>query len=188
MPSKPPIALRLARLSDIAACGALDGSYTAERTWQLSQERAPFRDSPELTVSLRTARLPRPRTVTVPDPTPQLEAEWDHLDLFLVAELDERVAGYACCTLAPGGAIASLDRILVDTPHRRIGVATELLGGVRAWAQEARLRCVVAAAPAKNYPVISLLRSRGYRICGYNERFFLNGEIGVYLTLDLPGG
>ncbi|MDP9380026.1 MAG: GNAT family N-acetyltransferase [Chloroflexota bacterium] len=179
------VTLRLAQLSDVAACGALDGSYSADHTWQLSQERPLFPGAPELSVALRGVRLPRPRSVTVPDPTPQLEAEWDSTDLFLVAEVDQ-VAGYACASIQDGA--ARLDRLLVDTPYRRRGVATELLGAVRAWAHENGLRCIVAAAPAKNYPAITLLRSRGYRICGYNERQFASGEIALYLAQDLPSG
>ena len=183
MRSSPTMELRTARLSDVEACAALDASYSTEHTWQLTQERPLLGGSGELTVGLRTVRLPRARTVTPPDPLPELEAEWDSTDLWLIAELDG-VIGYVCVE-APGEE-AWLRRLVVAPAHRRSGIATAMLGAASQWARANGLRCVLAAAPAKNYPVISLLRARAYNICGYNERHFPSGDVAIYLALDIP--
>lgn len=175
--------LRLAKPSDVKTCGTLDGSYTTEHSWQIAEERRPGRGADELTLNLRTVLLPRPRSVLPPDPTPELEAEWDRTDLFLIAEEDSVIA-YLCATVTRGG--GWINRLTVDKPYRRRGVGSSLIAAAEAWAREHRLGCVLAAAPTKNYPAISLLKARGYKICGYNERHFSNGDIALYLAHDIP--
>lgn len=183
MHSNLSLTLRTARLSDIAICGALDASYSTEHSWQLMQERAQTHSSAVVVLTLRVVRLPRARSVLPPEPTAQLEAEWGDTDLFLVAEIDH-VVGYSCVTVLRD--TAWLTRIVVDTPHRRTGIASSLLTATRQWARENGFSCVLAAAPAKNYPAVSLLRANGYKICGYNERHYSTGEVALYLALDLP--
>ncbi len=175
--------MRTAQLSDIATCGALDASYATDHTWQLAQERSTSRGSGDLALTLRVARLPRARSVRPPESTPELEAEWDQTDLFLVAETDE-VVGYACASVLWNG--VWVRRIVVGTAHRRSGIGTALLAATRKWAHESGFGCLLAAAPAKNFPAISLLRASGYKICGYNERHYSSGEVAIYLALDLP--
>lgn len=178
-----PLALRLARISDVAACAALDASYSAEHTWQLTQDHPRDPEAGEVRVGLRCVRLPRARTVVPSDPTPELEAAWDATDLFLIAELD-RIAGYLCVRVDAD--IGWVARVVVDAPHRRARVASALLAAARGWATEAGLRCLLVAAPAKNDPLIRLLRANGYRIRGYNERHLPSGEVAIYLGLDIP--
>lgn len=177
--------LRTAKISDIAACAALDASYTTTASWQISEERPARGQSSPLIVELRRVELPRPRSVVPPDPTEDLAAEWETRDLFLVAE-DERVIGYLCATLEKH--CGWITRLVVDKPHRRSGVATALLAATGDWARENDLKWLLAAAPTKNYPVIALLRARGYHICGYNERHFANGDIALYLAHDIADG
>lgn len=176
------ILLRIARVSDIQACSALDASYTTDHTWQITEERAARPGAAELTVGLRTVGLPRPRSVVPPDPAAELEAEWERTDLFLIAEGEGPVA-YLCATASPP--MAWINRIVVDTAYRRAGVGSLLLGSAREWARQNGLRTLIAAPPTKNYPVICLLRARGYAIRGYNERHYANGDIALYLAHDL---
>lgn len=183
MQSSVSLTLRTAQLSDIPTCGVLDASYATEHTWQLAQERSTSRSTADLALTLRVARLPRARSVRTPDATQDLESEWDQTDLFLVAETDG-VVGYACASVLWNG--VWVRRVVVDTAHRRSGIGTSLLAATRKWAQESRFACLMAAAPAKNFPAISLLRASGYKICGYNERHYSSGEIAIYLALDLP--
>ncbi len=180
-----PLTLRLARVSDVAACAALDASYCADHTWQLAHDHPRDPETDEVRVSLRCVRLPRSRTVAPPDPTPAMEAEWDATDLFLIAETDS-IAGYLC--IRAEADIGWITRVVVDTPRRRARVASSMLTAARGWATEVGLRCLLVAAPAKNDPVIRLLRGNGYRIRGYNERHLANGEVAIYLGLDLPRG
>ena len=178
--------LRLAQVSDVAACGALDASYSADHAWQISEERPLRGGAHDLMLSLRLVELPRPRSVVPPSPAAELQAAWDTTDLWVVAEEDERLIAYLCATRTWTG--ASVDRLVVHQPYRRRGVASALLDAARGWAEEQHLRCLLAAAPTKNHPAIALLRARGYRICGYNERFYPSGEIAILLAQDVSLG
>ncbi len=184
MLSSPAITLRLARISDVEVCGALDASYTTGQAWQLCEERG-VTESGELSLVLRTIRLPRDRVVKPPSPTAEMEAEWDSTDLFVVAEV-ERVVAFLCANIRRG--IVHIDRLTVDPSVRRAGVATHLLSAVQVWAEENQCTSLLATAPAKNYPAITLLRARGYRICGYNERHLPSGEVVLYLCRDIQHG
>jgi GNAT superfamily N-acetyltransferase len=176
--------LRTAQLSDVVACGALDASYTTEHTWQVNEERPLRPGALELSVTLRAVRLPRPRSVVPPDATPELEAEWSHADLFVVVEEEDVPTGYLCARAEPEG--AWVRRLVVDKPRRRSGVATTLLGAAREWAAYNGLGRLLVAVPTRNHPAICLFRSRGYTICGYNERHFRDGEIAIYLAHEAP--
>ncbi len=181
MLSSPAITLRLARISDIEECATLDAGYITDKAWQLWEERDVL-GSEDLSLVLRTIRLPRTRVVNPPRPTAELEAEWDSTDLFVVAEV-ERVVAFICATVRRE--VAHIDRLTVDTSFRRSGVATHLLSAAYAWAEENGCTTLLATAPAKNFPVISLLHARGYRICGYNERHLPSGEVALYLCRDV---
>ena len=189
---------RLAQRSDIAACAALDASYSSEYSWQLtsdeyramSDERPRPRDSSliahhSFSVGLRLVKLPRPRSVIPPEPTAELAAEWDHTDFYLIAEEDD-LMGYLCAAVR--GDAGWVERIVVHQPYRRSGVAAAMLAAARGWAEGNGLRCLFAAAPTKNHPAVALFHSSGYRICGYNERHYANGEIALYLAQDLRRG
>lgn len=183
---------RLAQLSDIAACAALDASYSSEYSWQLAESRGVQVHAPtehpgqtELNIGLRLVKLPRPRSVLPPDPAAELSAEWEYTDLYLIAEEDD-LMGYLCASMQ--GDAAWVERIVVHQPYRRSGVATAMLAAARGWAEGNGLRCLFAAAPTKNHPAVALFRSCGYQICGYNERHYSNGEIALYLAQDCRRG
>ncbi len=174
--------LRVAQLSDIAACGELDAGYTTDHSWQLSEEHALGQGSLDLSVTLRCVQLPRPRAVLPPDPTEELERAWDTTDLWIVAG-EGRASGYLCADVERGA--ARVTRIVVDRQYRRAGVGTQLLSAARAWAVENNLRCLIAAVPMKNYPAVALFRASGYRICGYNELHFDTGDVALYLGYEI---
>ncbi len=184
MLSSPTITLRLARISDIEVCGALDASYVTDQAWQLWQERG-VPESNELSLVLRTVRLPRSRIVKPPEQTVEIEAEWDSTDLFIVAEV-ERVVAFLCATIQRK--VAHINRLTVDTSVRRTGVATQLLSAALGWAEENGCTVLLATVSAKNHPMISLLHARGYCICGYNERHLPSGEVVLYLYRDVQRG
>ncbi len=175
--------LRVARLTDIPTCGGLDASYTSEYTWQLTQERSPAHGTEDMVLGLRLVRLPRPRSVTPPDVTQELEAEWDETDLFLVAEEDGNLIAYLCASAWRAG--AWVNRLVVHKPYRGMGVATTLLTSAHEWAREFGIPALLAAVPTRNHPAVNLFRSRGYALCGFNERHFGNRDIALYLAQDV---
>lgn len=175
--------VRAARRSDVATCGGLDASYRSDLTYQLAEERPSRTGAMEVSVSFRPVQLPRPRAVVAVDATDELEAAWEDLDLFLVAEDDERVIGFI--TARRERDLAWVEHLVVHAPYRRRRVASSLLRAVREWASQAGLRTLLAAAPTRNHPAVALLRTSGFVFCGYNERHYSSGEIALYLAQDV---
>ena len=173
--------IRPGTASDLAACAGLDASYTTDYTWQIAADVSSPASPDELVMRFRIVRLPRQRAVVQPAVLPELGSAWDRFDLFIVAA-GQSPAGYLLAAeVRRRAAVAAL---VVDKPHRRAGLGTRMLAGAVEWARSCGLRGVVAPVPLRNYPAISFLRSRGFRVSGYNESHYDGRDIAVYLALD----
>lgn len=84
---------------------------------------------------------------------------------------------------------ASLIDIFVLPLYRHQGVATRLLRHLIGAARATPHRCLLAEAPALN-PLLHLYLKNGFRICGYNDRYYSNSghEAAMFLSLDLQQG
>ena len=81
---------------------------------------------------------------------------------------------------------ASLFDIFVLPVYRHQGIATRLLQHLISMARTTPHRCLLAEAPSLN-PALHLYLKNGFRICGYNDRYYSNSghEAAMYLSLDL---
>src|SRR4051812_28188360 len=86
----PGLLIRPARETDQFACITVDGTYTAERVWQI--DRHDF--DGEIVVRIRPSRLPRPRLVRPDRDTAGFLQLWQTADPCLVAEVDDEVVGW----------------------------------------------------------------------------------------------
>jgi ribosomal protein S18 acetylase RimI-like enzyme len=75
-----------------------------------------------------------------------------------------------------------ISNLVVDRPYRRKGVGALLLKSAGRWAVEYQLHTLMLEVQTKNYPAISLAQKLGYQFCGYNERFYANGDITLYFS------
>jgi hypothetical protein len=50
------------------------------------------------------------------------------------------------------------------------------------WAEQIDLRVVIGEAQPKNYPLIHLYQSMGFRFCGYNEQHYVNEDIALLFS------
>ena len=79
---------------------------------------------------------------------------------YLVAEVDGTVVGHAAASVVAD--VAELQRIAVDRAHRRTGLATALLAGVRALAVDGAADRLLLEVREDNAGAIAFYESQGF--------------------------
>lgn len=178
-----PIIIRDALPSDIPACLALELSYETERVWQMTFQP----ETGNRGILFRTERLPRPMTVPYPADERRLRLCLSKKHCFLVAltKADERLIGFLTMRAMPTHRIALIQDIAVTDVYRRQKVGLRLLNVARRWAIEHELTQLQVETQTKNYPAIQFLQNNGLSFCGFNDQYFLNGDIAVFFGQSL---
>lgn len=173
--------IRPATIVDLEQCERLDGSYVTNWVWQMDEARSLER----IGVSFRRVRMPRSVRVAYPRANAALRGDWQRAECFLVVEELGRVFGFLDMTVRRWEHKGWIEHLIVKRSHRRRGLATGLLRAVEQWARGSQLEAVVAAVQTKNDPAIRLFVERGYSFCGFIDRHYPNGDIGLLYSLRL---
>jgi ribosomal protein S18 acetylase RimI-like enzyme len=173
--------IRQAVSTDIPRLMAMDHGYSTDHVWQMSLRRNPG----EVEVAFREVRLPRPMRVAYPRDPDQLADEWTLKAALLIAETQEGSAGYLSIVDGPAPGSAWITDLVVDPPHRRQGVATQLLLAAREWSRERSQARLFLEMQSKNYPAIRLAHRLGLTFAGYSDHYYPDQEIALFFALDL---
>jgi len=187
--------VRPAEADDLAACLALDDSYSTNWVWQVIESRSDLLLSEpgllgeeQRTVSFRPTRLPRPRLVSGKSETPhRLRAAWQQIDFFAIAtsEGSNEVVGYINLFLDRQRELAWLTQVAVAEGWRRQRVGATLLEAAKEWARLAAQRSILTELTTANYPASRFLQSQGFTFCGYNDAFDPAGEMTFFYNYPL---
>jgi ribosomal protein S18 acetylase RimI-like enzyme len=174
--------VRAAQLADLNACYEMDKSYATDHVWQMQSHS----DGRSVDARFDVVRLPRPMEVDYPRHPDELLDNWRQEQCFLV-EVDEaeQALGFVDMAAQAWHSTAWVRNLAVHKDHRRQGVATSLLRAARTWAGDNGLTRIMAEAQTKNYPAIRLFQKHGFTYCGYNDRYYTNGDITVFFLLRL---
>jgi len=104
---------------------------------------------------------------------------------FLVAEDDGKIVGYSRIHLYKWNNSAYIITVLVDAKHRRRGIGTCLLNTMENFARKSKARVLMFDTSSDNTPALQLYFKNGFRICGYNDKSYINGKIALYLAKEL---
>jgi GNAT superfamily N-acetyltransferase len=174
------VIVRPALLADLTPCFEMDLTYTTDYVWQMQAHE----HERSIDVRFDTVRLPRPMKVDYPRHPDELLSNWRQEECFLVATDDtDQVIGYLDLTLQAWHSTGWIRNLGVAHPHRRKGVASTLLRAARHWATERELDRMVLEAQTKNYPAIRFADKHGFIYCGYNDRYYPNGDIAIFFSL-----
>jgi GNAT superfamily N-acetyltransferase len=192
-----PVSIRPATLSDLDLCLQLDASYTSDEVWQMHIE--PGAGPSGVAVRFQSARLPRTMTVRYPRDKRELSGNWQQQDCFLVAvieesthneeagevEVGERIIGYIDLHEQRWQRAGWVQNLVVDEAFRKRGVGTALLHAAAAWARRESLRRLILETPTKNGGALRFFHARGAEFCGFNDRYYTNGDIAVFFEYRL---
>lgn len=172
--------VRPAELADLNICYHIDASYTTEYVWQMQLQE----DEHALDVRFDTVRLPRSMRVAYPRQPDELLEHWQQDNCFLVAYNNrDDLTGFV-----DGQPVQNqlwLFNLVVAIPYRRTGVGASLLKAAMRWAVARNLSQLTLEIQTKNYPAISFAHKHGFRFCGFNERYYPNGDIALFFSRSL---
>jgi GNAT superfamily N-acetyltransferase len=176
-----PAILRPAELTDLNACCQIKSSYVTNYVWQMQvRER-----NGSVDVKFDTIRLPRQMEVPYPRQPDELFPNWQCEACFWVATRDELVVGFIDALPRVGDDILWISNLVVDKSVRRQGVASALLRSARRWADDHGQRRLMLELQTKNYPALCFANKHGFTFCGYNDRYFANGDIALFFSLSI---
>ncbi len=171
------LTIRSAMPSDYEICMALDHTVSTEHVWQMVLDES----EGAIQVTFRPARLPRSIKVMYPRGGEALLQSWRLHAAFLVAEWEKMVVGYVNIREETSQETAWVADLAVERAYRLRGVGTALLNASRKWAIEHNLRRLIVETQTKNYPAIRFLLKRGLSFCGYNDLYYPNQDIAIFL-------
>lgn len=177
-PRDLPVQVRPAEPKDLSLCKQLDHSCLTDRVWQMDTRRT----SGAWRVVFRTVRLPREIKVSYPRRREDLLAGWRRRDGFIVAEMHDRICGYATLAVQPEHGILWVGDLVVDRSQRQRGIGTALLKAAAVWGSKQDLIRLTLEVQTKNYPAIRFCQACGLTFCGYNDHYWASQDIAVFFT------
>lgn len=170
---------RPARITDLNICYQMKMSYTTDYVWQMrTQESERSTD-----IHFDLVRLPRPMRVDYPRSPDELMAHWEQKGCFFVGQSQTNdVIGFLDALPDPWHNQLWIPNLVVTPAFRRQGLGGQLLQAAHRWAGERNLGQLLIEVQTKNYPGISFAQKHGFQFCGYNERYYLNGDIALFFS------
>ncbi len=170
-----------ADLRDLTACLTLDGSYETDHVWQIVQQQ----EGEDVVSRFRIVRLPRTMRVRYPSWSEALLHHQERGDMILVAAQAATVRGYIDQETQRDQDVAWIHHLVVAPADRRQGIGTALLQRGMQHARQEGLAQMMVIVQSKNHPAITFLQRHGFAFCGYNERYYLTKDIGLYFGRGL---
>lgn len=174
----PEIEIRPAIASDISVLANLDHSYISEFVWQLELNIPTSHE--EIKVHFRRVRLPRAVRVEYPRPPGNLINDWTRRSGILVALYQREPVGYIALSLLLTQATTWVNDLAVAPRLRRQGIGSALVLAALDWAAQMDTQTLILEMQPKNYPAIQMARKLGFDFCGYNDRYYVRHEIGIF--------
>ena len=171
-----------AEVADLTACYQMVSNYTTDYVWQLQTHNSGTR----IDIRFDRVRLPRPMQAEYPRTRDELLEHWEQNGCFLVVrDMRDTVLGYLDAEPQPWQNLLWIRNLVVDKPYRRKGAGTALIRAAKRWAEQHLLLRVMLELQTKNYPAIALAQKHGFEFCGFNEKYYTNGDITLYFHNNL---
>lgn len=118
------------------------------------------------------------------------ERDWKRLiysktsEIFIL-ELDKTIVGFTGIKYCGWNNTAHVIDIFVQPDYRNRGYGTNLVKFLLKYLKNKKYRTLIAEAPSSN-PVLKLYLKNGFRVCGFNDRYYSNKgkEIAIFLSYD----
>jgi len=107
-------------------------------------------------------------------------------DYFFVAEDRKKIVGFSGISYNDWNNTARIIDIFVIPEYRGKGCSDKLINKIKSEAKKLKVRTIIAEAPSLNNALATYLRN-GFRVCGFNDRYYSNDakEIAIFLSFDI---
>jgi ribosomal protein S18 acetylase RimI-like enzyme len=166
-----------AELADINFFCQMNMSYTTDYVWQMRTRG----DGRTIEIHFDTVRLPRAMRVDYPRSPDELIEHWQIEACFLtIRNIRDEPVGFIDALPQSWQDILWISNLVIDQQYRRQGFGTMLLEAANRWALANNLSRLMLEIQTKNHPAISFAQKNGFQFCGYNERYYPNGDIALF--------
>jgi len=170
------IEIRPAISNDIAELEGFDHSCETTHVWQLTT----INNKDQITVDLREIRLPRVLHLAYPRRAESLKDTWTQHTLFLVARCEDKLVGYLILEENVDQESAVIRDVVVTQQMRRQGIATTLIFAAQDWLKKRGTTRLILEVPAKNHPMIALMRKLRFEFAGMTDRYYSNHDMAFF--------
>jgi len=177
----PEIELRTVLLTDVHKLIAIDHDYTSDYVWQMDINS----EEGQIQVGFRQVKLPRSVQVDYPRTPRNLADDWSSRSGVIVACLENEVVGYISISKNIAPATAWVTDLAIMRRVRRQGIGSALILAGQEWAIQQEIYRMVLEMQPKNYPAICFAQKLGFEFCGYNDRYYINRDIGLFFAKSL---
>ena len=110
----------------------------------------------------------------------------DKSSYFIICLEKNKIVGFSGIKHSDWNNTANVINIFIHPSFRNIGLASKLLDKLKQEARRLKVRALVAESPSLNSALPFYLKN-GFRICGFNDRYYSNNgkEIAMFLSFDL---
>ncbi len=99
--------------------------------------------------------------------------------LYLVIEENERIIALLDVERETWRNTALIWNLYVDRAHRGQGLGSNLIKRAIQWAADRKLRAIWLETQTNNWPACKFYRQHGFQLCGIDDHFYSNDDIGV---------
>ncbi len=105
---------------------------------------------------------------------------------FLVAEEKNKIIGFSGIRVFRWNNTAQIIDIFIHPDHRGKDYANRFINRIKAEAKKFKVRTIIAESPSLNN-VLAVYIKNGFRVCGFNDRYYSNNarEIAIFLSFDI---
>lgn len=132
------------------------------------------------TFRFQRVKLPREAHLSYMRDKDSLLKSWENASLIYVGELDDVIVSYVVIDAKTLPDTARVSDLVVMPELRQKGIARTMLAVVESWTLENKLERVLIEMPMRNYPMVELALHCGYELCGFLDRYFLNGDPALF--------
>lgn len=158
-----------------------DASFSTENIYRIVVDK--------MSVKITEEKLDIPFKKTYPFDS--IKKDIYEADYGVVAEIDEKIAGFATVKFEEWNNRAILTGIFVAAEFRGKGLGRVLFDAAIDYSKTKRARCLFVETQNVNYPAIQFYRKVGFDFCGFDSRLYnpaevFGEEIAFYFCKDLP--
>jgi len=95
------------------------------------------------------------------------------------------VVGYLILDGNPDLESAVIRDVVVDLPMRRQGIATALIMAAQDWLKKQGVTRMIMEVPAKNHPMIELMRKLRFEFAGLVDNYYANQDVAFFYVCQL---
>jgi ribosomal protein S18 acetylase RimI-like enzyme len=173
--------IRPAEYDDLAICSQLVGSYQTDYVWQMQ-----FREEErQISAAFSRIRLPRTMSVNYPYSAEELSSIFSRSDFLFVAAYQDNILGCIDGVLDQTHRRFTIHNLIIQSVMRRQGLGRLLFKTAQQAALYHSCEQMSVLIQTKNHPAIEFVQKAGFVYCGYNDRYYNNGDIALIFSLML---